>query len=123
MPCKPGWFVPSLRFTILQQKFMQPDISYTSLWRQGICRIDAGRPFSYRLSVVGTDGVTISVQHGAFSGDASPGGSSGGGATIPLAKWCAHQPVRVTLIGAGPDYARTGKGYRLTLGPLSIRCQ
>ena len=123
LPCQPRWFVPSLRFRIMQYKFVQPDVTYTSLWQRGSCRIDPKRPFSYRLSVVGADGVTISSQEGGFSGDMNPGGSGGGGATIRLAKWCAPPPVRVTLTGAGPDYDVTGKGYRLTMSALSIRCQ
>jgi hypothetical protein len=122
VPCKPKWFVPSLSFKIVQD-FVQPDVNYMSLWRRGVCHIDRRHPFSFRLLVVGHGGATISDQSGAFSGDMNPGGSGGGGASIRLATLCAHQPVRVSLTGAGPDYARTGKGYRLTLGPLSIRCQ
>jgi hypothetical protein len=119
--CRPSWFVPSLRLSVVGRA-VQPNIGFTSAWRDGICRVDPRKSFSYRLAAVGADGVTVSSQHGAFSGDMTPGGGVGGGATISLAKWCAHQPVRVTLTGAGPGYARSGKGYRLTLSPISLRC-
>ena len=121
--CKPQWFIPSLSFRIIRQTLVEADARYTSLWQSGTCRVDPRHPFSYRLSLVGYDGVTISVQPGSFSGDMNAGASAGGGATIALAKWCSHQPVHATLIGAGPGYAHSGKGYRLTLSPISIRCE
>jgi len=120
--CKPGWFVPGLAFSLKEKGFVQPDVRYVSLWRNGICRIDPRRPFSWQLTVVGADGSTVDSQHGAFSGDMNAGGSTGGGSTIRLATWCAHQPVQVTLTGAGPGYARSGKGYRLILSRIAIRC-
>jgi hypothetical protein len=120
--CKPEWFLPSVTYT-LQGAFILPDVNYSSVWRAGLCRIDPRTPFSYRLMAIGRNGYVVSSSPGAFHGDMTPGGNMGGGATIRIKKWCAHQPVQVTLTGAGPGYARSGKGYRLVVSGIKIRCR
>jgi len=120
--CKPEWFLPSVTYR-LQGAFILPEVNYSSVWRQGLCRIDPRTPFSYKLVAIGRNGYVISSSPGAFHGDMTSGGNIGGGATIRIKKWCAHQPVQVTLTGAGPGYARSGKGYRLVLSGIRIRCR
>jgi hypothetical protein len=123
-PCQPSWFVPSVTYKI-QGEYVLVDASYQHVWQAGIgsvCRIEPSRPFSYRLRGVGHDGTVLTADPGSFWGDMAPGGSSGGGATVRLKIWCAHQPVSITLNGAGPNDARTGRGYRLVLRGVELRC-
>jgi hypothetical protein len=120
--CKPSWFVPSVSYRIGGGMIDVAD-SWTFVTpRKSSCFIDPNRPFSSLVNVIGRNGYLLTSTSGGLLGHEIPGGGGGGGSFIPVKKWCAHQPVRVEVIGAGPDYATTGKGYHLVLNGIRIRC-
>ena len=85
-------------------------------------RVDSPSSFSALVNVPGRNGYLLTTYSDGMMGDELSGGGGGGGSTVALRKWCAHQPVRIEVIGIGPDYATTGQGYHVVLNGVSIRC-
>lgn len=120
--CRPSWFVPTVRVRIDGHMVDVSDTWTFLSARAASCFIAKDRPFSALVNVTGRNGYLLTTYSDAMMGDEISGGGGGGGSTVALEKWCAHQPVRVEVIGIGPDYATTGQGYHLVLNGVRIRC-
>lgn len=122
--CKPSWFLPSLTYTV-HARSIEINGYYVYVSRVGtMCHIStsAGQGFFVELLVQsGGGGDLVPPSTSSFAGDVVAGGGGGGtSVTVPLRTWCRRQPVKITLLGAAPDFPPTG--HTLVIRGINIHC-
>lgn len=122
--CKPSWFLPSLTYTV-HASSIQINGDYVYVGRSGtMCHISSskGRSFFVELLVQGRGGGDlVPPSTVGFGGDVVAGGGGGGtSVAVPLRTWCRRQPVKLTLLGAAPDFPPTG--HTLVIRGIRIHC-